>query len=239
MKTMSIVLSGTLLAAGAQPPAPIPLTVERTEVVQLNLSDGPKPAIAVIVRNTATQAIDALGVDVSVTYPDGVTRRTGSVTDCRLEARPVCGEGLVQPGGTYTMNTGLELPQLSQTGVSLTAQPSFAILADNSAVGVGSHIDWAFRQRAGALKTWEIVEQRTAAPRPPDATPESILRDLLRDLAAERSINGTNAYGEMSAGITSALGHRAGRDPVTFLSALTADAPARRQAAQAHAVQKP
>jgi uncharacterized protein (TIGR03435 family) len=140
----------------------LPILVERAFVTPANRSYGSWDAISVTVHNPGPRTIVAWGVRAEVEFVDGKTRHGGGSIDGveRFGGASSAGSNpILTTDSRYTLTLGIG----GNRGVvdirRVTAEPTFVIFDDDTALGDERHIRSHFERRAHHRRDWQIVQK--------------------------------------------------------------------------------
>ncbi len=160
--------------ANPNKPDPLPLVVERAEVLSSDPVTARSDRISVSVHNTTDKTIVAWGVRTQVTFADGKTNGGGVSTDGfesrGLERRD---SRVIPPDGRYTIaRSSFPTNRTAEDVRAVTARATFVIFDDDTALGDERSISFHFTKRADNQRAWPVIERvfaeamaRTADPR--------------------------------------------------------------------------
>ena len=161
-------------AANLNKPDPLPLVVDRAEVLAIDPLTRLTDQISVSVHNTGDKTIVAWGVRTHVTFADGKTSVGGTMMD-HMESRALVRRDskILPPDARMTINSGgLSNRRPAKDVQSVTARSTFVIFDDDRALGNERDIKFFFGKRAANQRAWPVIERvfadaiaRTADPR--------------------------------------------------------------------------
>jgi uncharacterized protein (TIGR03435 family) len=223
-------------AANPNKPDPLPLVVERVEVLPIDPSTRLTDQIAVSVHNAGDQTIVAWGVRTHVAFADGKKSTGGLMTDV-FESRGLARRDnrALPPDGRLTVTAGsLSNRRPAKDVQSVTARSTFVIFDDDTALGDERDIKFFFEKRAANQRAWPVIDKVFADALARAADPREALLESDRGLEAitDEGIRQSNAYMGIRRDLTTNL--RITRDPAALLKRLVDEIRLRRAAADAH-----
>jgi hypothetical protein len=223
--------TGVAAQTPAQPPAAIPLTIERVEVSNGHLQ--------VTARNAGARVITAWGMEASVSFVDGTAERYRAFTDgYAAPLRNITDTARLTAGSGHTLLFPVEL-RANKEIAKTAAQPLFVIFDDGTAMGDEPLIARTFQLRAVDMTVWQIVADSVARAQDRGGDPLTILRSVASDLDAiqDPAIHGAPAFQEATQRLASAM-RRASSDNAPSspadIDTLLRELRARRTAAEVH-----
>ena len=187
LRTFAFAVALAAAQAPATPAGPLPLVVERVEILPADTASGQPAGAYVTLFNAGSKTIHAFGFRTEVTRADGRIDRGGVATDRyenpdepqgRVSMRGDCG-GALPPGRRCTMWT---TPGGVAQAVSAAGFATFAIFADNTAVGDEAEIAFYFQQRALNHRAWPVIERIVANAVARGGDPQMALFDIREEL---------------------------------------------------------
>jgi uncharacterized protein (TIGR03435 family) len=223
-------------AANPNKPDPLPLVVERAEVLPIDPLTRLTDRISVSVHNAGDKTIVAWGVRTHVTYADGKTSIGGNMVD-GVESRALAQRDsmVLAPDGRLTINAGsLSNRRPAKDVRTVTARATFVIFDDDTALGNERDIKFFFAKRAANQRAWPVIEKvfADAIARTPDPREALVAADQGLESITDDSIRQSYAYTGIRHNFATNL--RLTRDPAALLQRLVAEIRLRREAADAH-----
>lgn len=154
------VLGGLVASAPvkAQPVPSLPLVVDEATVLPGDPEDRDRwDQVSVTVRNPGKQTIVAWGVRGQIEFADGKTRPIGLSTDGAIVTLSQRGSSVLPPDGRYTILGALPSNRPAKDVRSVTAEASFVIFDDDTALGDERSIGHHFAVRADNQRVWPVV----------------------------------------------------------------------------------
>jgi hypothetical protein len=177
----------------------------------------------------------AWGVRGQIEFADGKTRPIGLSTDGALATLGQRGSSVLPPDGRYTITAGA-LPghRPAKDVRSVTAEASFVIFGDDTALGDERSIGHHFAARAASQRVCLVVEKAFQDALNRSTDPREVLAAADQTLApiADEAILKSLAYLSVRRVLGTALKYP--RDYSLFLNNTLAEIRLRREAADAH-----
>jgi uncharacterized protein (TIGR03435 family) len=224
-------------AANPNKPEPLPLVVDRAEVLAADPATRLPDQISVSVHNAGDKTIVAWGVRTQVTFADGKTYNMGGVMTDGVESSGLARQDsrALPPDGRFTITAGgLPNRRPAEDVQEVTARASFVIFDDDTALGDEPSISFQFEKRAGNQRAWPVIEKVFADAMVQTADPREALLEADKGLEAitDEAIRQSYAYIRLRHDLTVNL--RITRDPAALLTRLVDEIRLRREAADAH-----
>jgi uncharacterized protein (TIGR03435 family) len=224
-------------AANPNKPDPLPLVVDRAEVLPIDPLTRLTDQIAVSVHNAGDKTIVAWGVRTHVTFADGKTSLGGVMMD-HVESKALprhTDSKILSPDARMTINAGgLSNRRPAKDVQGVTARSTFVIFDDDTALGNERDIKFFFEKRAANQRAWPVIEKVFADAMARTADPREALigADQGLESITDEGIRQSYAYTGIRRDLATNL--RLTRDPPALLKRLVDEIRLRRQAADAH-----
>jgi uncharacterized protein (TIGR03435 family) len=230
--------------ANPNKPDPLPLVVERAEVLPSDAVTRGSDRISVSVHNTTDKTIVAWGVRTQVTFADGKTNSGGLSSDGYesrgLERRD---SHVIPADGRHTIAlSGFPSNRTAEDVRTVTARTTFVIFDDDTALGDERIIGFHFAKRAENQRAWPIIEKVFADALARTSDPHEALIAAAEGLDAitDEEIRRANAYTGTRHNLTNNLRiTRPTRAAAALLTRLVDETRLRRAAADAHYQRRP
>jgi hypothetical protein len=223
-------------AANPNKPEPLPLVVERAEVLPIDPSTRLSDQISVSVHNASDKTIVAWGVRGQATFADGKTSIVGNSSD-GVEYRDLARRDsrVLPPDGRLTINAGgLSNRRQAKDVRAVTARATFVIFDDDTALGNERDIKFFFEKRAANQRAWPVIEKAFADAMARTADPRAALigADQGLEWITDESIRQSYAFTGIRRDL--AMNLRLTPNPAALLQRLVDEIRLRREAADAH-----
>jgi uncharacterized protein (TIGR03435 family) len=223
-------------AANPNKPEPLPLVVERAEVLPIDPSTRLSDQISVSVHNASDKTIVAWGVRGQATFADGKTSIVGNSSD-GVEYRDLARRDsrVLPPDGRLTINAGgLSNRRQAKDVRAVTARATFVIFDDDTALGNERDIKFFFEKRAANQRAWPVIEKAFADAMARTADPRAALigADQGLESITDESIRQSYAFTGIRRDL--AMNLRLTPNPAALLQRLVDEIRLRREAADAH-----
>jgi hypothetical protein len=222
--------------ANPNKPDPLPLVVERAEVLPTDPVTGRSDRISVSVHNAAGKTIVAWGVRTQVTFADGKTNNGGVSTD-GVEYRALAqgARRVLPPDGRSTIDLNTFPDKRTAEEVrDVTARATFVIFDDDTALGDERSIAHTFERRAVAHRTWPVMQKTFEDAMARSADPRDVLAavDQALDAMTDKEVVSSLAYASVQRSVKNGL--RFPRDLARVVKTTLQEIHVRREAVAAH-----